>query len=87
MQESTILADSSLGFQSLSALRESLDLVSTAIPRDLLSKVSTDNTSANSPVPRDAPKDASAKNSCVSTGKLGIKAVFDPSSGALMVSF
>ena len=63
------------------AVRGPLELFSSAVPLDLLSKLPLDLGGSNVTTV----KETNPKNNAGLCGKLGLRAVFDPSAGALMV--
>jgi hypothetical protein len=63
------------------AVRGPLELFSSAIPLDLLSKIPVDLGGSN----MTTVKETTLKNNAGLCGKLGLRAVFDPSAGALLV--
>ncbi len=63
------------------AVRGPLELLSSAVPLDLLSKIPVDLGGSNVTVT----KETAPKNNAGLCGKLGLRAVFDPSAGALLV--
>jgi hypothetical protein len=60
------------------AVRGPLELFSSAVPLELLAKIPLDLSGSNV-------KETAPKNNAGLCGKLGLRAVFDPSAGALLV--
>ena len=66
---------------SAPAVRGPLELFSSAVPLDLLAKIPLDLSGSNVTTV----KETIPKNNAGLCGKLGLRAVFDPSAGALLV--